>query len=303
MVLLKMTENSDNDNINTQVPATSKQEVALYIVPTPIGNLQDITLRALDLLRNADVIACEDTRVTGKLFSVYGFRAKMIVYNDFSTEKDRHKIFRALDEGKSVALVSDAGTPLISDPGYKLVNEAHKAGYKVISMPGASSVLVALTLSGLPTNRFLFEGFLPVKTMARNNALKKLAPLEATCVFFESARRLTKTLTSMLEVFGDREAVVLREITKRYEERKAGTLSELVRHYTSAPTPKGEIVIVTAPNQNEGKEELTEEDLETKLLNYLKKMTVKEAAAKLAEESGIKKSDLYNLALKLQGKK
>lgn len=288
-------------NINNQITEASKQEVALYIVPTPIGNLEDITIRALSVLRNADVIACEDTRVTSKLLSAYGFRAKMMVYNDFSTEKDRQKIFHALDEGKSVALVSDAGTPLISDPGYKLVNEAHKAGYKVISMPGASSTLVALVLSGLPTNRFLFEGFLPPKTKARKDALKKLAPLDATCIFFESARRLYDTINDMLEVFGNREAAVMREITKRYEERKFGTLTELAQYYASSPTPKGEIVIVTAPNQNSGKEELSEDAVKDKLRTYLKTMTVKEAAAKLAEESSIKKSDLYNLALKLKG--
>jgi len=298
-----MAEKPYNDNIHNQILSASKQEVALYIVPTPIGNLDDITIRGLSILKSVDIIACEDTRVTSKLLSSYGFKSSMFVYNDFSDDKDRNKIFRALDSGKSVALVSDAGTPLISDPGYKLVNEAHKAGYKVRSLPGASSVLVALALSGLPTNRFLFEGFLPVKNKARCDALAKLAPLEATCVFFESARRLTKTLQSMQEVFGNRDAVVMRELTKRYEERRAGTLQELVQHYANAAQPKGEIVIVTAPNQNAGKEELSEDDVEEKLIRYLKKMTVKEASAKLAEETGLKKSDLYNLALKLKGKK
>lgn len=298
-----MTMDSVNDNINNEIIPTSKQEVALYIVPTPIGNLEDITLRALETLRSVDVIACEDTRVTSKMLLVYGFKASMMVYNDFSTERDRDKIFRSLDEGKAVALVSDAGTPLISDPGYKLVLEAYKAGYKVISLPGASSVLVALTLSGLPTNRFLFEGFLPVKTKAKHDALAKLKPLEATCIFFESARRLTKTLEAMLEVFGDREAVVMRELTKRFEERRAGSLSQLLTYYNSQPTPKGEIIILTAPHPNSGKAELTDDELEAKLSDYLISMTVKEASAKLADESGLKKSDLYNLALKLQGKK
>lgn len=298
-----MTEKSDNDNSNNQINKSSKQEVALYIVPTPIGNLEDITIRALETLRGVDIIACEDTRVTSKLLLVYGFKSSMMVYNDFSDERDRNKIFSALNEGKSVALVSDAGTPLISDPGYKLVFEAHKAGYKVISLPGASSVLVALALSGLPTNRFLFEGFLPVKPKARNDALSKLALLDATCIFFESARRLSKTLESMLEVLGNREAVVLRELTKRYEERRAGTLGELVKHYASALPPKGEIIIVTAPNPNAGKIEFSADDIEETLIRYLKKMTIKEASAKLALESGLKKSDLYNLALKLQGKK
>lgn len=298
-----MSETPNNDNINNQITPVSKQEVALYIVPTPIGNLEDITLRAMEILRNVDVIACEDTRVTSKMLLVYGFRASMMVYNDFSTEKDREKIFHALDAGKSVALVSDAGTPLISDPGYKLVNEAHKAGYRVISLPGPSSVIVALVLSGLPTNRFLFEGFLPAKTKGKTDALKKLALLDATCIFFESARRLLDTLKTMLEVLGDREAVVLRELTKRYEERRAGTLSQLVKHYETATTPKGEIIIVTAPNPNGGKVELSEEDIEEKLLEYLGEMTVKESAAKLAEESGLKKSDLYNLALKLKDRK
>jgi 16S rRNA (cytidine1402-2'-O)-methyltransferase len=298
-----MKETSDNDNTNNQITPASKQEVALYIVPTPIGNLEDITLRGLETLRNVDVIACEDTRVTSKLLLVYGFKASMLVYNDFSTEKDRDKIFRCLDEGRSVALVSDAGTPLISDPGYKLVNEAHKAGYKVIGLPGASSVLVALILSGLPTNRFLFEGFLPVKNNARAEALKKLQYLDATCIFFEAARRLSDTLQTMLQILGDRQAVVLRELTKRYEERRAGSLSQLIQHYNSVPAPKGEIVIVTAPPENGGKLELTEQELEQKLLEYLKYMPVKAAAAKLAEETGRKKSDIYNLALHITGKK
>jgi 16S rRNA (cytidine1402-2'-O)-methyltransferase len=298
-----MAMDSVNDNINSQIIPVSKQEVALYIVPTPIGNLEDITLRALEILRNVDVIACEDTRVTSKMLLVYGFKASMLVYNDFSTEGDRNKIFRALDEGKSVALVSDAGTPLISDPGYKLINEAHKAGYKVISLPGASSVLVALTLSGLPTNRFLFEGFLPVKTKARQDALEKLKNLDATCIFFESARRIVATLDSMLTVFGDRDAAVMRELTKRFEERRAGKLSELLHYYNSNPTPKGEIVIITAPDPNAGKISLSKDELAEKLGQYLTHMTVKEASAKLSEETGYKKSDLYSLALKLQGKK
>ena len=298
-----MAEKSNHDIINNQIPSASKQEVALYIIPTPIGNLEDITIRALNTLRSVDVIACEDTRITSKLLSSYGFKASMIVYNDFSDEKDRNRIFHALDKGKSVALVSDAGTPLISDPGYKLVSEAHKAGYKVISLPGASSVLVALSLSGLPTNRFVFEGFLPVKNKARCDALAKLAPLEATCIFFESARRLSKTLASMVEVLGNRDAVVLRELTKRYEERRAGSLQELVQYYSAGDPPKGEIVILTAPNQNGGKEELSQDEITEKLKLYLKKMNVKEAALKLALESGLKKSDLYNLAIKIKEEK
>jgi 16S rRNA (cytidine1402-2'-O)-methyltransferase len=298
-----MAEKSHIDNIHNQILGASKQEVALYIVPTPIGNLEDITIRGLATLKNVDIIACEDTRVTSKLLSSYGFKSSMLVYNDFSDEKDRGKIFRALDSGKSVALVSDAGTPLISDPGYKLVHDAHKAGYKVRSLPGASSVLVALALSGLPTNRFLFEGFLPVKNKARADVLAKLAPLEATCVFFEPARRLGKTLQTMLEVLGNRDAVVMRELTKRYEERRAGTLQELVNHYAHAAQPKGEIVIVTAPNQNAGKAELSVDDIEDRLAHLLKQMTVKEASAKLAQECKLKKSDLYNIALQLKGKR
>lgn len=295
-----MTKNSTD--CNTKLIQASKQEVALYIVPTPIGNMEDITIRALKILREVDVIACEDTRVTSSMLFSHGIKASMIVYNDFSKDKDRNRIFRDLSSGKSVALVSDAGTPLISDPGYKLIIEAYENGYKVVSLPGASSVTVALTLSGLPTNRFLFEGFLPVKSKAKKDALEKLKKLEATCIFFESARRLTDTLEKMLEVLGDRKAVVLRELTKRYEERRSGTVAQLVEFYHSSPTPKGEIIIVTEPYIS-SQQEITDEELEKKLQFYLTTMTTKEAATKLASEIPVKKSDLYDIALKIKGKK
>ncbi len=285
---------------HTQINNTSKQEVAIYIVPTPIGNMEDITLRALKTLKEVDVIACEDTRTTGRLLSAHGIKASMICYNDFSTEKTRQRIFHLLDSGKNIALVSDAGTPLISDPGYKLINEAITMGYKIISLPGPSSVLVALTLSGLPTNRFLFEGFLPVKNKAKRTILKKLANIESTCIFFESANRLTDTLNAIHDEMGNRKAVVLRELTKLYEERKDGNIQELLEYYTKEGPPKGEIIILTEPAQNNNTE-ISDSDIIAKLKLYLKNMSLKEASALLAEESGRKKSYIYKMGIEVKG--
>ncbi len=234
------------DSSQTLQP-TSGQPPGLYIVATPIGNLRDITLRALDALNAADLIVCEDTRVSGKLLSHYGISKPTLSYNDHNGPERRPKIMAALTEGKCVALVSDAGTPLVSDPGYKLVREAIERGFYVTTLPGASSVLSALCLSGLPTDRFLFAGFLPAKKEACRKAIQTLANVPSTLVLFESARRLPETLALLQEVLGNREAAVVREITKLYEESRRGTLQELHAHYEKAGAPKGEVVIVVGP--------------------------------------------------------
>jgi 16S rRNA (cytidine1402-2'-O)-methyltransferase len=216
------------------------------LVATPIGNLRDITLRALDVLSAADRIVCEDSRVTRKLLSAHNLSRPLVSYHEYNAEKVRPRLIRALQDGQSVALVSDAGTPLISDPGFKLVRAAQQAGHAVTCIPGPSAALTALTLSGLPSDRFLFAGFLPPKAGARRKALETLAAIPATLVIFESARRLPATLAAMAEVLGDRPAALTRELTKRFEEVRHGTLAGLAAEIAAAGPPKGEVTLVVA---------------------------------------------------------
>lgn len=276
------------------------QPPGLYIVATPIGNLGDMTLRALDLLKACDLIACEDTRVTAKLLSAYGIDKPTLSYNDHNAGERRPKIIEALQNGQRVALVSDAGTPLVSDPGYKLVREVIAEGLYVTCMPGASSVMAALCLSGLPSDRFLFAGFLPAKHEALKKEISELARIPATLIVFESARRLSDALEALQAGLGDRQAAVVREITKLYEETQRGTLSELQAHYASAGEPKGEIVIVIAPPSQDSV--ISDEDIAAKLTLLLDTHSVKEAAAIVAEETGRARKEVYSLALKLLGK-
>lgn len=280
----------------TQQSTASKVTAGLYITATPIGNIKDLTLRALDVLKSVDVIACEDTRTTQKLLSHYGIHTKVIPYHDHSTEQTREHILRRIEQGESVALVSDAGTPLISDPGYKLVRMAQERNLAVTTLPGASSVLAALTLSGLPTNRFLFEGFLPPRQQARIKVLIPLKPLPATLVFFEAARRLTETLEDMLAVFGNREVAVVREITKFFEETRRAPLQELLPHYQQQGDPKGEVVIVVAPPE----EQADENTLDDALAKALLTMSVKEAAQFVSAQTGLPKKQVYARALEMK---
>lgn len=268
----------------------------LYIVATPIGNLKDITLRALELLGMADLIVCEDTRVTGKLLSHYGIHRPTLSYNDHNGAERRPKILAALQAGQRVALVSDAGTPLVSDPGYKLAREVAELGLHVTTLPGPSSTLAALCLSGLPTDRFFFAGFLPAKQEACRKELQALAAIPATLVFFESARRLSDTLALMRETLGDRQAAIVREITKLYEESRRDTLSGLLAHYVREGEPKGEVVIVTGPP---GQAATSADDTAAKLKLLLASHSVKEAASIVAEETGQPRKHIYSLALKL----
>jgi len=269
---------------------------ALYIVATPIGNPDDITLRALKILQSTDIIACEDTRVTGKLLAHYGIKASMFCYNDFSTDKQRTLLLDKIMQGSSIALVSDAGTPLISDPGYQLVQAAQSHTIPVITIPGPSSVIAALTVAGLPTNRFLFEGFLPVRSAARIAILQPYKQLESTLVFFEAARRLQETLVDMLAVLGDRDATIVRELTKHYEEICPGKLSDHITYYTKNGNPKGEIIIVIAPpatiiaDENQLTEQLSE---------ALKHMSIKEAATAVAASTHFSRKHVYTRALEL----
>lgn len=277
----------------------SKVLAGLYIVATPIGNIKDITLRALETLQAVDIIACEDTRTSQKLLSHYGIHKKTQPYHDHSTDRAREQLLELMEQGKSIALISDAGTPLISDPGYKLVRAVQERGFYITTLPGASSVPAALTLSGLPTHRFLFEGFLPPRSQARITALTSLKPVPATLVFFEAARRLPESLADMLTVFGNREVAVVREITKLYEEARRGTLETLIRYYEDNGAPKGEVVLVVAPPE----EEVTDSNtLDIALENALHTMSVKDAAHYVAAQTGLPKKQVYARALELAGK-
>ncbi len=286
-----------------QANATVKPEPSqicppgLYLVPTPIGNLRDITLRAIDILQQADLIACEDTRVTAKLLTHYGIKKPTLSYNDHNGEARRPQILSALKDGKRVALVSDAGTPLISDPGYKLARAAIEAGDYVTALPGASSVLTGLSLSGLPTDRFFFAGFLPAKQEACKKELQALAAVPSTLVIFESARRLPETLPLLQQALGNRDAAVVREISKKFEEARRGALSELVAYYEKHGAPKGEVVIVIAPP---GKQETSKTDIEAMLVRLLSSHSVREAAAIVAEQTNRPRKEIYALALKLR---
>ena len=274
-------------------------EPGLYIVSTPIGNARDITLRALDVLRAADVIACEDTRVTRKLLTLYGISAPTLAYHEHNAEKMRRRLIERLKHGDRVALVSDAGTPTISDPGYRLVRAARDTGVDVIAIPGASAVLAALASAGLPTDRFLFFGFLPAKAAARRSMLAGLQMEPGTLVFYESAKRLLSSLTDMADVFGPREASVARELTKRFEEVRTGTLDELVVHYGKAGAPKGELVVlVHGASAPAAADDADVDALLRKAMGEAGR-SVKDAVAEVAGVTGRARREVYARALKL----
>ncbi len=268
----------------------------LYIVATPIGNLRDITLRALDVLRAADAVYCEDTRVTGKLMQAHGIATPLRSYHEHNAARRRPEILERLREGAVIALVSDAGTPLISDPGYKLVRAAQEAGLPVTAVPGPSAVLAALTVAGLPTDRFVFQGFLPGKAKARREVLADLAGWRGTLVVYESPRRLAASLADMAEAFGPREAVVARELTKRFEELRRAPLPELAEAY--ATPPKGEVVIVVAPPPEAEPADAAEVD--DRLRAALARLSVRDAAAEVARATGRPRKEVYARAVQLK---
>jgi 16S rRNA (cytidine1402-2'-O)-methyltransferase len=268
----------------------------LYIVATPIGNLGDVTRRSADVLARCDAVACEDTRVTGKLLKHLGISRPLWRYDDHSAAEDRTRLLDSLRD-KAVALVSDAGTPLISDPGYKLVREAKAAGIAVTSLPGPSAPVVALTLSGLPSDRFLFAGFLPAKDKARAEMLAELAGVRATLVFFDTAPRLAKSLEAIREVLPAREVAVARELTKLYEECRTGTAAELAAHYAAHP-PRGEIVLMVGPP---GEAQASEADADALLRVALVTEKPSQAAGQVAKATGLDRKALYARALELRG--
>jgi 16S rRNA (cytidine1402-2'-O)-methyltransferase len=277
----------------------------LYLVATPIGNAADISLRALDVLGRAEALACEDTRRTRALMEMHGLslgRRPMIAYHDRNGAARRPQIMAWLAAGRSVAYASDAGTPLIADPGYRLVEAARAAGHAVHAVPGASALLAALSVSGLPTDRFLFLGFLPVKGPARRSALAEVAALRATLVAFESPRRLRATLADMAAVLGaERPAAVARELTKRFEEVRRGTLGELAAAFAAAETPKGEIVVIIGPPLAAGPR-IGAEALDGALADAMAGLTLKEAVGQVAERLGLPRRLVYARALELTGR-
>ena len=266
----------------------------LYIVATPIGNLSDLSPRAAETLRRADLILAEDKRVTAKLLAHTGARAPMATYHDHSSEADRQRALEAI-AGKAVALVSDAGTPLISDPGYKLVRAAREAGLPIFTIPGPCAAIAGLTVAGLPTDRFLFAGFLPARPKARRDAIAELAGIRASLVLYETGPRLGGALADLAAGLGPRDAAVVREITKLHEECVFGSLAELADRYASAP-PKGEIVIVIGPPPER---QASEADLDAALIAALAELSPSRAAAQVADLLHVPKKRAYARALEL----
>jgi 16S rRNA (cytidine1402-2'-O)-methyltransferase len=294
-------EESFNDSATKGAEWEPEHELApgLHLVATPIGNLGDVTLRALWVLRNADRILCEDTRITARLLARFGIATPLSPYHDHNADRVRPIVLEALHRGEKVALVSDAGTPLVSDPGFKLVRDALAEDLPVTAVPGPSAALTALILSGLPPEVFLFAGFLPPRSAARRRMLAQWAKLVATLVFFEGPSRLAASLSDLTEILGDRKAAVARELTKRYEEVRRGRLSALAEHYREAGPPRGEVVIVVGPPEPEA---LREADVDTRLDRLLDTRSLRDAVAQLAAETGISRRSLYDRALARQHK-
>lgn len=282
-----------------ETPTAEGLRPGLYIVATPIGNARDITLRALDVLAGAAAIAAEDTRVARRLLDIHGVRAPALVrYDEHAAARARPGLLARLDAGEAVALTTDAGTPMVSDPGYRLIRAAIAAGHRIVPIPGASAALAALTLAGLPSDRFLFAGFPPARSGQRRQWLAELAETPATLIFFESVRRLAASLADMAAVLGEREACVGRELTKLYEEARRGSLAELAAHYGEAGPPKGEATVVVGPPAP--KAAPAQADVDTLLATLLEEMSVKDAARTAADRTGLGRGGLYRRALELK---
>jgi 16S rRNA (cytidine1402-2'-O)-methyltransferase len=282
-----------------QILTAPKARPGLYLVATPIGNLGDITLRALETLAGVDIIACEDTRITRRLTERYAITALLKPYHDHNAALARPKILERLAQGASIALVSDAGTPLISDPGFKLVREVCAAGHSVIALPGPSSVLAALAVAALPTDRFFFEGFLPPKETARRTRLTELSRIDATLVMFESGSRVQATLSDLADIMGARDAAICREMTKLHEDIRRAPIAELARAADTLET-RGEFVLVIGPPAA-GAQIMAKDDLDTLLRHQLTHHSVKDAVAHAVELSGRPRREIYARALELAG--
>ena len=276
----------------------NNNEGRLTIISLPIGNLKDITIRALEELESSDLIFCEDTRTTIKLLNYYNIKNKLMSYHEHSDIKTRKFIIDEIKNGKNVSLVSDAGTPLISDPGYKLVKELKKKNLKVTSCPGPSSPIAAITLSGLPSDKFFFSGFLPVKVKAKKDYLKELKNIKSTLIFFESSNRVIKTLDTILEIFGNRKISICRELTKKFEEVITSKITEVIKELSLRETIKGEIIIIIEGNISSDKPQ----NLEAILEDILKSMSLSDAAKEISKFTNFSRKEVYNAALKLKGK-
>lgn len=293
---------SPMENEPIERPSRSKPRPlgpGLALVATPIGNLGDITLRAIEALRTADLLVCEDTRVTRKLLTALGIDRPLLAYHEHNAAEMRPRILARLAEGASVALCSDAGTPLVSDPGYKLVKAAVEAGHAVTALPGASAPLAALAVAGQPTDRFLFAGFLPARSAARRRELESLAGVPATLVILESARRLPESLADMAAVLGPRPAAVARELTKLHEETRRAPLDRLAADYAASGPPKGEVVVVVAPPAAPA--EADEATLDALLTAALADDSLRGAVDRVAAETGLPRRRVYQRALVLRG--
>ncbi len=273
-------------------------ERGLHVVATPIGNLADISLRALATLAAADAVVAEDTRVTRKLLAHYGITTPLVAYHEHNAAVMRPHLIARLKAGDRLALVSDAGTPLVSDPGYKLVHDALSESIHVTAVPGASAVLTALVIAGLPTDRFFFEGFLPQKGAARRARIKEIGAVPGTLVFFESPRRLAEMLADLAAILGNREAAIARELTKLYENVRRGALEDLAARYAQEEPPKGEIVVLVAP-PGEDAETPGGDDLDQRLRQAMQTHSVKDAASLVAAETGLKRREVYARAIVL----
>jgi 16S rRNA (cytidine1402-2'-O)-methyltransferase len=287
-------DHADKDRLKKQSPISN----GLYIVATPIGNLEDLSPRAKRVLETVDFIACEDTRISSKLLSAFLIKKPLIAYHEHSGSRDRDNIIQKLQSGKKVALISDAGTPLISDPGYKLVAEVQDLEIPVFAIPGPSAVTTALSIAGMPTDRFLFMGFPPNKQQARRKWFEDVAKTNASLVFYESTRRLPESIEDALSIFGDRVAAVCRELTKKFEEVRRNDLSKLLAYYHENGAPKGEAVVIIAPAKNTEDANLTI-DQEHALKLALKHMSVKSASQFIADLTGQRKKEIYQQALEL----
>ncbi|GJM16140.1 MAG: ribosomal RNA small subunit methyltransferase I [Thermodesulfobacteriota bacterium] len=273
----------------------------LYIVSTPIGNLEDITLRALSVLKEVDLIACEDTRTSKNLLSRYQIQKPLTSYHEHNETEKAEELLSLLQEGKSIALITDAGTPGVSDPGYRIVKLASENGVPVLSVPGASASIAALSISGLPTSSFTFLGFPPRQNKRLIEYLERIKDYPETLIFYESPKRVIKTITVMIEVLGDRNASISREITKMYEETLRGLLSDVLTNLTSRDSLKGEVVLVVEGNSQDKPH--FDSDTIDELLNYLKKEghSLKDAVKQVAADSGVSKSKIYKKALQIWG--
>lgn len=292
--------NHPNDNTQNHTDAEGKPlRPGLYVVATPIGNLGDLTARARDILCRADLILAEDRRMASRLLQHIGASVPVENYADHNAARVRPRILQRLAEGLVIALTTDAGTPLISDPGYKLVDEARAQGSAVHAVPGASAVTAALSVSGLPTDRFLFMGFAPPKTAARKRFLEEVRSVRATLVFYESPRRLAALLQDLLDVLGERPAAVARELTKLHEEVRRDTTGGLARHYAEAGAPKGEVVVLVA--WAEGNDDVSDNDeVDGRLRDLMSEMPLRDAVDLLTTETGMKRRDLYRRALDIR---